>query len=64
MLGPHHNIVSVLEAFPSVNLPLAVLLDILEKVQPAYYSISSSPKVGGRPVWVQVLLCGPVVGGW
>jgi hypothetical protein len=45
VLSPHHNIVSLLEAFPSVDLPLAVLLDVLEKVQPAYYSISSSPKV-------------------
>ncbi len=40
-----HNLVTLLEEYPSVDLPLAVLLDIVEKVQPAYYSISSSPKL-------------------
>jgi hypothetical protein len=46
LLCLHHS--HSLQAFPSVTLPVAAFLDLAERTQPAYYSISSSPKVQYR----------------
>merc|ERR1711916_128368 len=42
------NLASVLEAFPSWRPPLDHVLEVLPRLQPRYYSISSSPKVHPR----------------
>lgn len=39
------NIVHILEDLPSCKPPLDHLCELLPRLQPRYYSISSSPKV-------------------
>ena len=39
-----HNLVEVLEEFPSLRPNASLLLTQLPKLQPRFYSISSSPK--------------------
>lgn len=39
------NIVHILEDLPSCRPPLDHLCELLPRLQPRYYSISSSPKV-------------------
>ena len=46
--GDERNLASVLEAFPSWRPPLDHVLEVLPRLQPRYYSISSSPKVHPR----------------
>lgn len=41
----NRNIVHILEDLPSVKIPIDHLCELLPRLQPRYYSISSSPKV-------------------
>lgn len=40
----HRSILQVLQEFPSVNIPVDHLFEILPRLAPRYYSISSSLK--------------------
>ena len=44
VLRDHRNILAILEDLPSVMIPMDHLCEILPRLQPRYYSISSSPK--------------------
>jgi NADPH-ferrihemoprotein reductase len=42
----HRTLLHVLEDLPSVQPPIDHVCELLPRLQPRYYSISSSPKVG------------------
>ncbi len=50
------NILAVLEDMPSVKVPIDHLCEMLPRLQPRYYSISSSPKVRRKHLGL-VLIC-------
>ena len=49
-----YNWGDLLEAFPSVDVPFAHLLEMMPRLQPRYYTISSSSKVDPKTISVTV----------
>ena len=45
VLGNHRTIIALLEDIKSFRPPIDHICEVLHKLQPRYYSISSSPKV-------------------
>eukprot|EP00455_Lapot_gusevi_P010460 TRINITY_DN1472_c0_g1_i6.p1 TRINITY_DN1472_c0_g1~~TRINITY_DN1472_c0_g1_i6.p1 ORF type:complete len:654 (+),score=255.01 TRINITY_DN1472_c0_g1_i6:90-2051(+) len=48
------NIVDVLEAFPSIQVPFPVFLEYCPRLQPRYYTIASSSKVHSSSIHITV----------
>ncbi|CCK26124.1 putative bifunctional P-450/NADPH-P450 reductase 1 [Streptomyces davaonensis JCM 4913] len=58
------SVLTLLERFPAVELPLAVFLEMMGPIRPRFYSISSSPLASPRQVRLTVgLLEGPALSG-
>ena len=55
MLDPSRTLHHLLEDLPSCRPPLDLLCELLNRLQPRYYSISSSAKVT-QPAPAQILL--------
>jgi len=49
-----YNWVELLEAFPSIDIPFAHLIELIPRLQPRYYTISSSSKVSPRQLAITV----------
>ena len=45
ILAPERSLLDVLDLVPSVEVPIALFLELLPPLRPRYYSISSSPRV-------------------
>ena len=45
VLTSHRTLMHILEDLPSVKPPIDHVCELMHKLQPRYYSISSSPKV-------------------
>ncbi|XP_065174334.1 NADPH--cytochrome P450 reductase isoform X2 [Atheta coriaria] len=56
IIHDNRNIVQVLEDLPSCNPPLDHLCELLPRLQPRYYSISSSPKLYPTTVHITAVL--------
>ena len=56
ILKDHRHILAVLEDLPSVKVPIDHLCEMLPKLQPRYYSISSSPKVNPNIISITAVL--------
>jgi len=52
----HRNILAILEDIPSLMPPLDHICEMLPRIQPRYYSISSSPKVHPKSIHVTAVL--------
>ena len=64
MLATNRSLLDLVEAFPACDVPFAVYLDMLPPLRPRYYSISSSPMVGGDVCSITVgVLRGPARSG-
>ncbi|MFF2519708.1 bifunctional cytochrome P450/NADPH--P450 reductase [Streptomyces sp. NPDC058086] len=64
ILGKRISVLGLLERFPAVELPLAVLLEMTGPIRPRFYSISSAPLANPRHVRLTVgLLEGPALSG-
>ncbi|MEU0967440.1 cytochrome P450 [Streptomyces sp. NPDC005917] len=64
VLGKRVSVLSLLERFPAVELPLAVFLEMTGPIRPRFYSISSAPLANPRHVRLTVgLLEGPALSG-
>jgi cytochrome P450/NADPH-cytochrome P450 reductase len=64
VLATNRSLLDLVEAFPACNVPFAVYLDMLPPLRPRYYSISSSPMVGGDVCSITVgVLRGPARSG-
>jgi cytochrome P450 / NADPH-cytochrome P450 reductase len=48
VLEKRKSLIDLLEEFPACEIPFNVFLELLPMLRPRYYSISSSPKVGGQ----------------
>lgn len=56
ILKDYRHILAVLEDLPSVKVPIDHLCEMLPKLQPRYYSISSSPKINPNIVSITAVL--------
>lgn len=56
ILKSSRNIVHVLEDLPSIKIPIDHLCELLPRLQPRFYSISSSPKVHPHSVHITAVL--------
>ncbi|NBM18349.1 bifunctional cytochrome P450/NADPH--P450 reductase [Streptomyces sp. GC420] len=64
ILDKRVSVLTLLERFPAVELPLAVFLEMTGPIRPRFYSISSSPLANPRQVRLTVgLLEGPALSG-
>ncbi|MEU6201006.1 cytochrome P450 [Streptomyces sp. NPDC047061] len=64
ILGKRVSVLTLLERFPAIELPLAVFLEMTGPIRPRFYSISSSPLADPRHVRLTVgLLEGPALSG-
>jgi len=64
ILAKRVSLLSLLERFPAIELPLAVFLSMAGTIRPRFYSISSSPRVDPRLITLTVgLVDGPALGG-
>ncbi|MGW0820993.1 bifunctional cytochrome P450/NADPH--P450 reductase [Streptomyces sp. NPDC002845] len=64
ILDKRISVLTLLERFPAVELPLAVFLDMMGPIRPRFYSISSSPMADPRHVRLTVgLVEGPALAG-
>ncbi|MBC7270013.1 MAG: cytochrome P450 [Streptomyces sp.] len=64
ILDKRVSVLTLLERFPAVELPLAVFLEMMGPIRPRFYSISSSPLANPRQVRLTVgLLEGPALSG-
>ncbi|MET8102286.1 cytochrome P450 [Streptomyces sp. NPDC005236] len=64
ILGKRASVLTLLERFPAVELPLALFLEMTGPIRPRFYSISSSPLANPRHVRLTVgLLEGPALSG-
>ncbi|BFZ04391.1 hypothetical protein BsWGS_07430 [Bradybaena similaris] len=52
----HRNILAVLEDIPSLKPPIDHLCELLPRLQPRFYSISSSPKIHPTSIHVTAIL--------
>ncbi|GFO34081.1 NADPH--cytochrome p450 reductase [Plakobranchus ocellatus] len=52
----HRNILAVLEDIPSLKPPLDHIVELLPRLQPRFYSISSSPKIHPKSIHVTAVL--------
>ncbi|CAL1535316.1 unnamed protein product [Lymnaea stagnalis] len=52
----HRNILAVLEDIPSLHPPVDHICELLPRLQPRFYSISSSPKVYPKSIHVTAVL--------
>ncbi|MGW2255515.1 bifunctional cytochrome P450/NADPH--P450 reductase [Kitasatospora sp. NPDC001660] len=64
ILGKRVSVLNLLERFPAIELPLAVLLEMMGPIRPRFYSISSAPQANPRHVRLTVgLLEAPALSG-
>ncbi|MFF5185776.1 cytochrome P450 [Streptomyces sp. NPDC000345] len=64
ILDKRVSVLTLLERFPAVELPLAVFLEMTGPIRPRFYSVSSSPLARPRQVRLTVgLLEGPALSG-
>ncbi|MDA7418928.1 cytochrome P450 [Xenophilus arseniciresistens] len=64
VLAKRQSVLDLLEAFPAVELPFALYLEMLSPLSPRYYSISSSPAVeAGRASVTVGVVKGPARSG-
>jgi cytochrome P450/NADPH-cytochrome P450 reductase len=64
ILGKRVSVLTLLERYPAVELPLAVFLEMMGPIRPRFYSISSCPQANPRQVRLTVgLLEGPALSG-
>jgi len=54
IVGGHKTLLETLNAFPSCQPPLNLLLELLPRLRPRYYSISSSPKAAKDVITITV----------
>ncbi|XP_059147602.1 NADPH--cytochrome P450 reductase-like [Physella acuta] len=52
----HRNILAVLEDIPSLRPPIDHICELLPRLQPRFYSISSSPKVHPKSIHITAVL--------